>query len=152
MENFSFNTAVARLMEYLNALNKYDTTVEKKNNAVFIAAFKNFIKLLAPCAPHYSEEIWEWLGGKGSVFNTEYPVCDEKALVKDTVEIAVQINSKMKSRIEISNDATNDEIKEIILSDEKLSAEIGGKEIKKLIVVPGRLVNMHYSDFKHLHH
>ena len=141
MENFSFNTAVARLMEYLNALYKYDG-VEEKNNAVYLTAFKTFIKLLAPCAPHFAEEVNEWLGGKGSIFNSEYPVCDESALVKETVEVAVQINSKMRSRLNIANGASEEDIKNAILSDEKLSAEIGDKQIKKLIIVPGRLVNV----------
>lgn len=141
MENFSFNTAVARLMELLNALTKYDA-YENKNRELFVDCFTNFIKLLAPCAPHFSEEIWEMLGKKESVFLASYPICDEKALVLDEVEIAVQINSKMRSKMVVPAEIDEEGIKSLILADEKLSSEIGGREIKKLIIVPKRLVNI----------
>lgn len=143
MNAFSFNTAVARLMELMNAFTKYDSLPqEEKNVPLFKECFKTFIKLLAPCAPHFSEEIWSWFGGKASIFTEPYPVCDENALVKDEVELAVQINSKMRTKIVVSKDIKNDELKELLLKDEKLAAEINGREIKKLIVVPGRLVNI----------
>ena len=141
MENFSFNTAVARLMELLNALYKYDA-IENKNTAVFSECFKKFILLLAPCAPHFSEETWEMLGNKSSVFTASYPVCDESALVKDKVEVAVQINSKIRAKMFIPSEATEDEIKNLIFSDEKLAAELAGKTVKKLIVIPKRIVNV----------
>lgn len=143
MEAFSFNTAVARLMEFLNVFSKYDALEDMKKNVNLMKnCFKQFILLLGPCAPHFSEEIWEMLGGKDSVFNTAYPVPDESALIKDEVEVAVQINSKMKTKIMIKNGATEEEIKNIIAQDEKLQAEINAKPIKKLIIVPGRLINI----------
>ena len=141
MEQFSFNTSVARLMELLNSLSKYDTLSEINVN-VFKDCFKSLILLLAPCAPHFAEEIWEMLGNKTSIFNAKYPVCDESALILDQVEVAVQINSKMRAKIMIPSDADQDTIKEIIYSDEKLSQELQDKTIKKLIVVPKRLVNI----------
>ena len=141
MENFSFNTAVARLMELLNSLTKYDT-FETKNATVFKNCFKTLILLLAPCAPHFAEEIWEILGGKDSIFYSKYPECDESALVLDEVEVAVQVNSKMRTRIMIPSDANEETIKEIIFADDKLSAELNGKDIKKLIIVPKRLINI----------
>lgn len=141
MENFSFNTAVARLMELLNALTKYDG-LEEKNTEIFKESFLTFIKLLAPCAPHFAEEIWESLGNKGSVFLSPYPVCDKSKLVLDEIEVAVQINSKMKARILIPAEIDEDGIRKIIFADEKLSAEIGDRPIKKLIIVPKRLVNI----------
>ena len=141
MENFSFNTAVARLMELLNALCKYESS-ENVNYEVFRSCFETFIKLLAPCAPHFSEEIWEILGNKESVFYSEYPVCDEKALILDEVEIAVQINSKMRCKMMIPSGASEDEIKSLIYADAKLADELKGKDIKKLIIVPKRLVNI----------
>ncbi len=141
MENFSFNTAVARLMELLNALSKYET-LEVKNNSVFTSCFKTFIQLLAPCAPHFAEEIWEQLGNRSSIFNTEYPVCDEKALVLDEVEVAVQINSKIKTKILIPAEIDEQGVREIIEKDEKISNELQGKTIKKLIIVPKRLINI----------
>jgi len=141
MENFSFNTSVARLMELLNALTKYDG-VEKKNNSVFKDCFKKFLLLLAPCAPHFVEELWHNLGNNASVFHSKFPVCDEKALVKDEVEVAVQINSKMRTKVMLPNGANEDTVREIIFADEKLAAELDGKQIKKLIIVPNRLINV----------
>ena len=141
MDVFSFNTAVARLMELINALYKYDT-VENKNNTVFKECYKTFIQLLAPFAPHFTEEIWELLGNKNSIFNSKYPECDEKALVRDEVELAVQINSKIRTKITVSSSASNDEIREIVVNDPKLADELKEKEIKKFIVVPKRLVNI----------
>ena len=141
MENFSFNTAVARLMELLNALTKYDA-LENKNVTLLKNCFKQYIQLLAPCAPHFAEEIWEMLGGKPSIFTTDFPVCDQKALVKDEVEVAVQINSKIKAKLMIPNGASQDEIKELVYQDEKLKEELKDKEIKKFIIIPNRLVNI----------
>lgn len=141
MENFSFNTAVARLMELLNAFTKYDAD-ENNNRELFYECFTKFVQLLAPCAPHFSEEIWEMLGNKESVFRSEYPVCDESALVLDEVEIAVQINSKMRTKMTVPTDIDEDGIKLLIKADEKLSAEINNRPIKKLIIVPKRLVNI----------
>ncbi len=141
MENFSFNTAVARLMELVNALTKYES-LETKNVTIFKSCFKNLLLLLAPCAPHFTEEIWEILGNRNSIFHSKYPEFDEKALVLDEVEVAVQINSKMKAKIMLPTNADNDAIKEIVLKDEKILAELGDKEIKKFIVVPKRLVNI----------
>ncbi len=142
MNNFSFNTSVARLMELLNALIKYDACEKDKNIALFKDCFENFILLLGPCAPHFSEEIWSMLGNKDSIFATDYPTCDEKALVKDEIEVAVQINSKMKAKIVIPNGISNEEIREIIDNNDKIQAELNGKTIKKLIVVPNRLINI----------
>ena len=141
MEAFSFNTAVARLMELLNALYKYDG-LEKQNVTLFKECLTKFLLLLAPCAPHFTEELWEISGNKKSVFYSEYPICDEKCLVLDEVEIAVQINSKIKTKIMIPSSATNEEIEKIVLSDDKVSAEVNGKEIKKVIIIPKRLVNI----------
>ncbi len=141
MEHFSFNTAVARLMELVNALYKYDAK-EDKNVTIFRNCFNKLCLLLAPTAPHFTEEIWSMLGNKSSIFYEDYPTWDEKALYRDEVEIAVQVNSKIKCKINIPSSASQDEIKEIVLKEEKISAEVSGKEIKKFIVVPRRLVNI----------
>ncbi|MBO4262217.1 MAG: leucine--tRNA ligase, partial [Clostridia bacterium] len=112
MNVFSFNTAVARLMEFVTAIYKYDG-LDEKSCALVLKAVDTLILLLAPCAPHFAEELWAMRGNKKSVFLQEYPVCDEKALVKDEVELAVQVNSKMKGKIMVSSGATDDEIKAI---------------------------------------
>ncbi len=141
MDAFSFNTTVARLMELLNALTKYES-IEDKNINVFKDCYKTLILLLAPCAPHFAEEIWENLGNKSSIFHAKFPECDESALVLDEIEVAVQINSKMKAKIFVPNGVTEEQAKEIIFADDKLSAELDGKTIKKLIIVPNRLINV----------
>lgn len=142
METFSFNTAVARLMELVNAISKYDSFEGAKNNAVLKKCYSILIHLLAPCAPHFSEEIWEIMGNKNSIFNSKYPECDESALVLDEIEVAVQINSKMKTKMMVPNNVDENTVRDLISKDEKLSAELNGKEIKKLIIIPKRLINI----------
>lgn len=142
MDGFSFNTAVARIMELLNAITKYENAEGEKNVPLLKDSLKKLILLLAPCAPHFAEEIWESMGNKNSVFYSPYPVCDENALLLDEVEVAVQINSKMKTKLMIPAEADEDGIRKIIAENEKLSAELGGREIKKLIIVPKRLINI----------
>ncbi len=141
MDNFSFNTAIARLMELVNALKKYET-LEKGNTETYYNSVTTLIKLLAPCAPHFSEELWERLGNKQSIFLSDYPIFDEKALVRDEVEYGVQINSKLRHKIVLSNSLTQKEIEEIVLKDEKVQELLQGKTPKKVIVILKRLVNI----------
>ena len=142
MEAFSFNTAVARLMEYVNALNKYDAIDDSEKNVNFFKqCVSNLILLLAPFAPHFCEELWSLAGSKKSVFLSEYPVADESALVKDEVEYAVQINSKLKCRITIAKDLSEEDIKAVALNDEKIKEALEGKTVVKTIVINGRLIN-----------
>lgn len=139
MENFSFNTAIARLMEFVNALYAYDSKIEDKN-ILFKEAIVDLVKLFAPFAPHFCEELNEMIGGKYSIFDQDYPVCDEKALVKDEVEIAVQINSKIKGRITIETSATKEDIESI--AKKAVESQLNGKAVKKAIIIPNRLVNL----------
>ena len=139
---FSFNTAVARLMELLNAFYKYDALTGQKNVKLFKDCFDKFVLLLAPCAPHFAEEINEIDGNKASVFTREFPVCDESALVLDEIEVAVQINSKMRCKLVIPSSCDEQTARELIFKDEKLAAELKDKDIKKLIIVPKRLINI----------
>lgn len=141
MNVFSFNTAIARLMEFVSAINKYDGYAEKSNSLI-LKAVDTLILLLAPCAPHFAEELWAMRGNKKSVFLEDYPVCDENALVKDEIELAVQINSKVKAKINVSKDATDDEIKDIALANEIIKKIVGDSQVVKAIVVKGRLVNL----------
>lgn len=139
IESFSFNTAIARIMEFVNAIYAYDSAVSEKN-AVFRDCVKDLVLLLAPFAPHFAEELWEMLGQTYSVFDQRYPVADEKALVRDEIELAVQINSKLRSRITVSSDASREETEKAAL--EAVAAQLAGAAPKKIIVVPGRLVNI----------
>lgn len=141
MEAFSFNTAIARMMEFLNALTKY-SALEKKNVALCRAAAKDLVLLLAPCAPHFAEEIFEKIGGKGSVFDQNYPVEDQEKLILDETEYAVQVNSKIVLRAKIRNGLSDEEIKECVLALDEVKERVGDKQVKKCIVVQGRLVNL----------
>lgn len=141
MEAFSFNTSVARLMEYVNALQKYETaaTYDAK---FFKACVNDFIVMLAPFTPHFAEELWEMTGHKTSVFDERYPVADESALVRDETEYAVQINSKIKAKMMIAKNLTNEEIQSAVCADPQIAPLLEGKTVKKCIVVPNRLVNL----------
>ena len=141
MEAFSFNTSVARLMEYVNALQKYETaaTYDAK---FFKACVNDFIVMLAPFTPHFAEELWEMTGHKTSVFDERYPVADESALVRDETEYAVQINSKIKTKMMIAKNLTNEEIQSAVCADPQIAPLLEGKTVKKCIVVPNRLVNL----------
>ncbi len=140
-EKMQFNTAIARMMELTNALTKY-IPMEKHNHEVLKKVTLDFIRILAPFAPHFSEEIWEMFGNEGSVFDESWPVFDEKALVKDEVEIAIQINGKIKERIMIPSDANDEEIKALSLATSAIQKETDGKTVVKVIVIKGRLVNI----------
>ena len=143
METFSFNTALARLMEYVSAIYKYDALDTKVKNVSFMKdCISDLVLLLAPFAPHFSEELWSILGNKKSIFTAEYPKFDEKALLKDEVEIAVQINSKVKAKINVPGNADIKEIESITLLDENVIKAIDGRAVKKVIVIKGRLVNI----------
>ena len=141
IEVFQFNTAVARLMELVNALYKYDAQ-NGENGELAAAVLTDLVKLLAPFAPHFAEDLWEKMGYSFSIFNEAWPVYDEKALVKDEVELAVQINGQVKYKINVSSSADNAVIEKAALEDEKAAPYIEGKQIVKVIVVKGRLVNI----------
>lgn len=141
MEIFSFNTSVARIMEFVNAIYKYDNL--KNKNAFFIKeVLKDLLLLLAPIAPHFCEELWFKSGEKFSIFNFAYPKTDEKALIKEETELAIQINSKLKSRITVPSDIKNIELEKLVLADEKVKVLIGSNIVKKIIIIPGRLINL----------
>jgi leucyl-tRNA synthetase len=141
-DRFQFNTAISRCMELVNALYKYDAEVKTKNIKLFEETITDLIKLVAPFAPHFAEEMWEQLGYEYSIFNQTWPEFDEKALVRDTIEVAVQINGTVRGKIEISANAENSEAEAAALADEKIRQFLEGKEVKKVIVVKGRLVNI----------
>lgn len=139
LENFSFNTAVARLMELVNVMYKLDGSVSKKS---YEDTAKTVIRLIAPMMPHVAEELYHEFGGEGFIMDAEYPVFDPKKLVKDEVELALQINSRVKSKLVVPTSATPKEIEALALSDDKVVALLEGKTPKKVIVIPGRIVNI----------
>lgn len=140
-DKLQFNTAIARMMEFINALSKY--TQEKEMNLDFLKdVVSDYLRLLAPFAPHFSEEQWSLLGNSYSIFNEAWPKFDPKALVKDQVEIAIQVNGKIKNKIMVSSDLDEEGIKAAALADEKIIASTEGKTVVKVIVIKGRLVNI----------
>lgn len=140
-DKFQFNTSIARLMELINALYKYDA-LQNRNKETLEGTIRDLLILLAPFAPHFTEQMWEKMGYNYSIFNQKWPEWDPEALVRDTVEMAVQVNGQVKYRIEVSSDADKKLIEEVALGDEKAAVYLTDKEIVKVIVIPGRLVNI----------
>lgn len=146
-EILQFNTAIARMMEFTNALSKY-LNEDVKNPAFLKGCALDFIKLLAPFAPHFSEEQWnKFNGSEGadnnySVFNQSWPVFNPAALVKDEVEIAIQVNGKIKARINVPSDMNEEAIKAASLDNADIKAALEGKTLVKVIVIKGKLVNI----------
>ncbi len=135
---FNFNTAISGVMELVNAMYSY----KGDNNALLSEAAKETIIMLAPFIPHVTEELWHLIGGEGSVHEQKWVTYDEEALVKDEIELVVQVNGKIKGKITVGATLTDDEIKALATNDEKVKAFTEGKEIVKIIVVKGRLVNI----------
>ncbi len=140
-EKLQFNTAIARMMEFTNTLSKY-LNEDIKNTNFLKETLIDYIKLLAPFAPHFSEEQWENLGMSYSIFNEAWPTFDPSALIRDEVEIAIQINGKIKAKIYVPTSLGEDEIKEAALNNENIKTALEGKTVRKVIVIKGRLVNI----------
>ncbi|MBF0197692.1 MAG: leucine--tRNA ligase [Planctomycetes bacterium] len=133
MERYRFNTAIARMMELLNALQKAD----KRGKG----ALEKLLIMLSPFAPHFCEEMWQLLGNEGSVTRASYPNFEEKYLVEDEVEIAVQILGKLKLRVNVAAGLNPQEQQDVVLAMPSVQEKLAGANIKKVISVPGRLIN-----------
>ena len=142
INEFQFNTAIARHMELLNELNNYLRTSENINENLVKECVTDYIKLLAPLAPHFAEELWSKLGNKESIHNEEWPKVNEKELNGGTKQVPIQINGKLKDCISVDAEATNDEILELIKQSPKIVDAYNNFEIKKEIYVPGKIYNL----------
>ncbi len=142
INNFQFNTAIARSMELLNKINEYMRENETVNAKVLIETIETYIKLLAPLAPHFAEELWEKIGKKESVHKEQWPEINEKEMNGGTKEIPVQVNGKLKARITVPADASNEEMLSIIKSSSQVVEIFEKFEIKKEIYVPGKIYNL----------
>ena len=140
-DKLQFNTAIARMMEFINALSKY-TQQKEMNLELLKATVEDYIRLIAPFAPHFAEEQWSLLGNEYSVFNTEWPKFDPALLVKDEIEIAIQVNGKIRNKIMVASGLDEEAIKTTALEDAKIKEAPAGKTIVKVIVIKGRLVNI----------
>ena len=134
MENLRFNTAIAKLIELNNHVTKLGAT--PREVAVPL------VQMLAPLCPHLAEELWAKLGGTGSITFVPFPVADASLLIDDTVEYPVQVNGKVRGRVTVAADAAPDAVQAAALADDKVIAALDGKAPKKVIVVPGRMVNI----------
>ncbi|MBY6539203.1 leucine--tRNA ligase [Rhodococcus sp. BP-349] len=130
------NTAGAKLIEYTNHLTKEYPQGAPRD------AVEPLVLMLAPLAPHIAEELWNTLGHSESLAHGPFPTVDEKWLVDDTVDYPIQVNGKVRSRITVAADASREDVQAVALADEKIVALLDGKEPKKVIVVPGRMVNI----------
>ena len=140
-EKMQFNTAIARMMEFTNALAKY-ISLKVHNHTILSEVTNDFLKILSPFAPHFSEEIWHMFGKETSIFNESWPTFNPEALTKDEVEIVIQINGKIKERIMIPTSASDEEIKKLSLENPDMQKHLEGMNIVKVIVIKGRLVNI----------
>lgn len=140
-EKFGFNTAISALMELINEMYKYKE-LENRNDAVIKEAIETIVTILAPFAPHIGEELWIMIGKDGSIFDISWPSYDESALVKDEVEVVVQVNGKVRGKLSVASNISREEMQEAAMNDEKIKTLVEGKTIVKVIAVPKKLVNI----------
>jgi leucyl-tRNA synthetase len=133
-EGLRFNTAISQMMVFINEA--YKSTVLPKHY------MEGFVKMLAPVAPHVAEELWEKLGHSGTISYETWPAYDEAKLVDDEVEIVIQVNGKVKTKLLVPTDASKEALEGIAMDDDRVKEQIEGKTIRKVITVPGKLVNI----------
>ena len=130
---FKFNTAIASLMELTNTI--YQSGADRE-------IFQNLLIMLSPIVPHFSEELWQILGNQESIFKSSWPRYEERLLVEENIELVIQVNGKVRSKIQVPSDISEDKLKELVGQDEKLTPWFEGRTPKKIIVVPKKLVNI----------
>ena len=137
VESFGFNSSIAKLYAFTNILAKTKASAAVRREAMLTMA-----KLTSPMTPHLAEDVWAMLGGEGLVADAPWPIADETMLVEDTVTLPIQINGKRRSEIEVAKELPKDEVEKLALADEAVIKALAGGQPKKLIVVPGRIVNV----------
>jgi leucyl-tRNA synthetase len=141
-ERFHFNTAIAAVMELVNAINSFEPKNHPSNAPILKEAVESVILLLAPFVPHVSEELWESLGHGGGIEADGWPAYDPAAAVEDELLIVVQVNGKLRGKVTVPASASEEEVKSAALGDDKVMSFTEGKSLKKIIYVPGKLVNI----------
>ncbi len=139
---FNFNTAISAIMELVNGLYQYRDKNPVRNSTVEAEAINSLVILLAPFAPHIAEELWHDLGYTESIHKQPWPNYDPAALVQDEVEIVVQINGKVRARMMIAADMSKEDMEKTALENEEVKAQMEGKQVVKIVGVPGKLVNI----------
>ena len=138
---YTFNTAIAAVMEFTNHLNRFEPNGDN-DQVLCQEAWEAVVRLIAPVTPHIAETLWQSLGREGSVFDAGWPEVDKSALVRQAVTIVVQVNGKVRGRIEAAPASPQDQIQEAALAEENVARFVDGKTIRKVIVVPDKLVNI----------
>jgi len=133
-EGIRFNTAISQMMVFINDCYKAEVLPT--------AYAEGFVKMLAPIAPHIAEELWQLLGHEETLSYAQWPAYDESKLVDDEVEVAVQVAGKVRAKIIVAKDASKEEIEKVALADEKVQEYMASKDLVKIIVIPGKLVNI----------
>ncbi|WP_418576793.1 leucine--tRNA ligase [Phascolarctobacterium succinatutens] len=140
---FNFNTAISTMMELVNALYAYKEAAKEPNSGLIYEAISDLIKMMSPFVPHITEELWRGaIDANSSVHEQSWPECDEEAMKVDNVEIVLQVNGKVRGRLTVPAEATKEELEKIAMADANVQAHIGDATVRKVICVPGRLVNI----------
>ncbi len=136
----NFNTAISALMEYTNEL--YKLKVDGFSDKVWHEALQTLVQLLAPLAPHMADELWQQLGNDDLVQRAPWPDWDDKLIIDETITVVVQVNGKLRAKLDVAKDTSEDDIKQMALANKNVQVFTGNKEPAKVIYVPGRLVNI----------
>jgi leucyl-tRNA synthetase len=147
IEEFHFNTAISALHELVNATHTFATESLDRASAaerasLLAEAADTLVRLLAPFAPHLAEELWEQLGHRDSVFRASWPVSDPAALEREVVQVVVQVDGRVRTRLVVPPEIAEDRLRTEALADEKVRPWLEAREVARIVVVPGRLVNI----------
>jgi leucyl-tRNA synthetase len=141
IERFRFNTMLAALMEYSNFLTKARES-ERLDASAWQEAVQTLLLLMAPSAPHFAEELWARLGKPYSIHQQPWPKWDEELAKEEEITLVVQVNGKLRDRIQVPADIDEERAKGLALASERVQAHIAGKRVERIIYVPGKLVNV----------
>jgi leucyl-tRNA synthetase len=134
LDSMSFNTAISAMMELSNHLTKQEVRPR--------SVLQTFVLLLSPFAPHLAEELWQALGHKDTLAYELWPTYDEARTRADTIEVPVQVNGKLRTKLQVTPDISKEDLESAALADERVRSFLDGKQVRKVIVVPGKLVNI----------
>jgi leucyl-tRNA synthetase len=138
---YTFNTAIAANMELLNELGRFEDSTGQ-GQAVMQEALETVVLMLSPIVPHVTHALWYALGHEQAVIECSWPAVDESALVQESIELVVQVNGKVRGRISVAADAGTADIEAAASGEENVLKHIAGKPVRKIIIVPGKLVNV----------